>query len=96
MTKKKAVHAGLAQIDAYSRSAHLLVFNNEAFLFNCYGSALNEARSLNDYSFQRRLFPEALKNLTHTNQRAHEGFETNLARPLAHEGFVYFFLVFAP
>ena len=93
MTKKKAVHAGLAQIDAYRRSAHLLVFNNAAFRFNLHGSALNEARSSNDYSFQRRLFPEALKHLAHTNQRAHEGFETNLARPLAHEGFVHYFLV---
>ena len=71
-------------------------FSNEAFLFNLHGSALYEARSFNNYSFQRRLYPEALKNLSHTNQRAHEGLETDLARPLNHEGFVYYFLVIVP
>ena len=94
MTKKKAAHAGLAQIDAYSRIAHILVFNDGAFLFNLHGSELNEALIV--IRFSAACSPKLQKKLSHTNQRAHEGFETDLARPLAHEGFVYYFLVIVP
>ena len=45
------------------------MFNNEAFLFNLHGSALNEARSFNNYSFQRRLFPDALNKIIHTQTK---------------------------
>jgi len=66
MTKKKAVHAGLAQIDSYSRSAHLLVFNNEAFLFNLHGSALNEALII--IRFSAACSPKLKKNF-HTQTK---------------------------
>ena len=56
--------AGLAK---RCRSAHLLVFNNEAFLLNLCGSGCVE-RSFDNYSFQRRLFPEALK-IFHTQTK---------------------------